>query len=920
MTMECSYVITHRESTLSRKNNLNFILKWISSIEEDIEIILVEQDNTQKINKDALPTNCKHIFAHNEGLFNRAWGLNVGFRYASGKAVAFADNDVIIDPEILMDSFTLCLEEYNYDAIKPFNKLIDLTQEESTMILKGTLSLNQITSMKRKTRKSISFCSALTVFNRGAYQQIGGFDERFVGWGGEDDAMSGFKIPLLEKAYVAEANAFHLWHERPENEGYLQPNYQKNLQLLKAYFTYSKEDILRLCKESQSEFGRLNKKHPAANFFINKDRHRKMLISFGNEPFRRAQKRLEDSALLYFDQVISYNETDIEPDFFKENIAIFTEKQGFGYWLWKPYLILKTLNEINEGDYCFYVDSSSRFIRSPEHLFKFCTKKGGILLFDNQRHRNGIWTKSDCFALMNLDQGKYYHTLQCSAGYQLYQKNSKSISFVKEYLKYCTNYHILTNAAGTLGSELPSFRKHRHDQSVLSLLAARDGHKLHRDPSQWGNWHDSGRLGQILVNNRDAQSLNEAQIMAESDPLPNQKVPVRKSNSIHKNAVEKELIRAWASDTHVFTTQSIKQQLDPMGVGFHDFCLSVSWPLFYSQDPSAGIKVITRQNIEIPYNYHHFENLSKRFKSEYYDWVQGNVDFFWCSFSTALVHTVSKCDKPIILQMSFRYEGNIPTGMKEKIHLRDELMSLKDRGKLTVVSSNAYDSQYFKYFTGEDVDTIPLCGNYLTHRYRPVNNTVLIGPSRHYSGGYRIIEQIKYHFEKQSKYSIKTIAEHAGAFYQYKDLCECKAIIVIPYAVYSGAIVEYLSMGIPLFFPSAALMARWHIEYYNLVERKNVRYPTLRSDVTPAAVEMPDPNNDFDFASVKYWMELCEWYQWPVETFDSLEELAVKLHQADFFEMNAKLCEFSKRQNDEVKCKWKKIIGSMIQTNDPFNS
>ena len=131
MTMECSYVITHRESTLTRKNNLNFVLKWISSIEEDIEIILVEQDNTQKINKDALPTNCKHIFAHNKGLFNRAWGLNVGFRYASGKAVAFADNDVIVDPEILMDSFTLCLEEYNYDAIKPFNKLIDLTREES---------------------------------------------------------------------------------------------------------------------------------------------------------------------------------------------------------------------------------------------------------------------------------------------------------------------------------------------------------------------------------------------------------------------------------------------------------------------------------------------------------------------------------------------------------------------------------------------------------------------------------------------------------------------------------------------------------------------------------------------------------------------------------------------------------------------
>ena len=106
--------ITHRGSTLTRKNNLNFILKWISSLAENIEIVLVEQDNTQKIGKGTLPSNCKYIFTNNNGLFNRAWGLNVGFRYSSGNAIAFADNDIVIDREILIDSFTLCLDGYNF--------------------------------------------------------------------------------------------------------------------------------------------------------------------------------------------------------------------------------------------------------------------------------------------------------------------------------------------------------------------------------------------------------------------------------------------------------------------------------------------------------------------------------------------------------------------------------------------------------------------------------------------------------------------------------------------------------------------------------------------------------------------------------------------------------------------------------------
>lgn len=255
-----SYVITHRETTISRKENLNFILTWVSSLKLNIEIVLVEQDDSPKVDIRSLPCCCKYVFAFNDGLFNRGWGLNVGFRHASGNsAIAFADNDVVVDKGILAEVFNLFSGENEYDAIKPFNKLVDLTKEESESILKGSHSFADLELENRKPRLGISFGSAFTVFSVHAYERIGGFDERFVGWGGEDDAMSKFKIPLLKNAYISEDEAYHLWHERSHNDCNLQPNYLNNVKLLHEYQNYTKRDLLLLCKESKHNFGKLNK-------------------------------------------------------------------------------------------------------------------------------------------------------------------------------------------------------------------------------------------------------------------------------------------------------------------------------------------------------------------------------------------------------------------------------------------------------------------------------------------------------------------------------------------------------------------------------------------------------------------------------------------------------------------------------------
>lgn len=58
---------------------------------------------------------------------------------------------------------------------------------------------------------------------------------------------------------------------------------------------------------------------------------------------------------------------------------------------------------------------------------------------------------------------------------------------MSEWLAYAQDSRLITDSENTFGFEnYPNFRHHRHDQTILSLLAKKWKLKLFPDPSQWG--------------------------------------------------------------------------------------------------------------------------------------------------------------------------------------------------------------------------------------------------------------------------------------------------------------------------------------------------------------------------------------------------------------------------------------------------
>ena len=97
-------------------------------------------------------------------------------------------------------------------------------------------------------------------------------------------------------------------------------------------------------------------------------------ISYGNRDFQKLLEFNKKSAFEIgkVDEYYSFGPEDIDQQFRIKNKDILSRKRGNGYWLWKPYFILKTLKEkLNEGDYIIYTDAGILYMDSTWKIIEF---------------------------------------------------------------------------------------------------------------------------------------------------------------------------------------------------------------------------------------------------------------------------------------------------------------------------------------------------------------------------------------------------------------------------------------------------------------------------------------------------------------------------------------------------------------------
>lgn len=173
------------------------------------------------------------------------------------------------------------------------------------------------------------------------------------------------------------------------------------------------------------------------------------------------------------------NDNDLNFNFKQKYSNILEHKKGYGYCIWKPYIILNELENLKDNEILLYVDSTDR-IELPFISFvidHFNTKLNSNI-FLNRGFINSQWTKRDTFVLMNCDSELFYNSIQLEAGVIGLIKTEQNLDIIKEWLTYCSNPDILIDKPNVCGKpNLPGYKEHRYDQSILTNIITKKGIK-----------------------------------------------------------------------------------------------------------------------------------------------------------------------------------------------------------------------------------------------------------------------------------------------------------------------------------------------------------------------------------------------------------------------------------------------------------
>lgn len=210
-----------------------------------------------------------------------------------------------------------------------------------------------------------------------------------------------------------------------------------------------------------------------------------VLINYANELFRKAQKLNTFTAKKIggFDKIIEYSDKDIDEDYYNLHKNILCNPRGNGLWLWKPYFILKTLDELQDNDILFYCDSAAFFIgNAKKRIIRDMQKNGCDIWVSVVPLLEKQFTSKSTLVLLKCDEERYKETNQFQAGFLALRKNENSVAFVKEWLELCEREELILPVKS---DEEPYFLGHREDQSLLSLLCKKKNIIPQCDPTQY---------------------------------------------------------------------------------------------------------------------------------------------------------------------------------------------------------------------------------------------------------------------------------------------------------------------------------------------------------------------------------------------------------------------------------------------------
>ena len=242
---QVSFVIPHRG--IERLPILESTIRSIASLPGEVECIVVEQDETKRL--ASLPANVIHRhLPHPEGdvRWHKCFAFNEGVKVARAPIVVCHDGDLLVP-----HNYLAVIEEHlvrrKQDVVYPQRFLYYLSKKTTETIL-----TNQTTAaLASETPEMVkqNWTGGTLAITKQAFDRVGGFDESFTGWTGEDREFYD-RCHELNGWFFGYVPFLHLWHA-PQSGRVDLKSRQQATEFTRQKLSIERSERIRMLRESR---------------------------------------------------------------------------------------------------------------------------------------------------------------------------------------------------------------------------------------------------------------------------------------------------------------------------------------------------------------------------------------------------------------------------------------------------------------------------------------------------------------------------------------------------------------------------------------------------------------------------------------------------------------------------------------------
>lgn len=455
---DTTFIIPIRIDSADRAFNFSYVISYLTR-HFDTNIFVWESDKkpiAQELLRRAVKNGARikyHFDKCEDDIFHRTRLLNEMLAEVKTPVVVNYDSDVVLQLNAYVQSRDAITKE-GFDLIYPY-----YIGESQRKVYRHKMTTDITEEIKHEEARSEY--GHLQFFKTKAYVEGGMEQESFISYGPEDAERAyrfqtlGYKVKWLDNL------VYHIEHSRGINSGRDNPHFDANVRLFE-----------KIKKMTAAELRHYYNHEPYIKKYMTP--HIK-LVTYSDDKYRARQKKLCERAfeLGCVDDAIEYTREALEEQtFYRENKALLDQPRGSGYWAWKPYIILETLKCMNENDIVVYLDSGD-WISSDFRDFVTRKMRTHDIHLTDGSYPCQEWTKRDCFVKLGCDATRYHEAIQVEAGIIIAKKNPATIHLLEEWQRWCLDPDVISDSPNKNTHSLPNlpgFKEHRHDQSILSIM------------------------------------------------------------------------------------------------------------------------------------------------------------------------------------------------------------------------------------------------------------------------------------------------------------------------------------------------------------------------------------------------------------------------------------------------------------------